>query len=225
MPQISVIIPTLNEANFLPHLLEHLKSMLEPLEIIVVDGGSTDETLSIARCHASVLEVSRGRASQMNAGASLAGGDVFWFLHADCFPHADSAKAILQALKNPEVVGGAFEYRLDHPGFLFRITEFFSNRKNKILKLLYGDMGIFVRRETFFRIGGFPEIPLMEDMEFCRSLKREGTIVILPQPMRTSARRWVEEGPIKNMVRNWLLQIAWKLGASPTKLSRWYRFQ
>ncbi len=225
MVTFSVIIPTLNEAHNIGRLIPYLKSLDASLEIIVVDGGSNDGTIEQVGEQAILLRSGRGRAVQMNEGARRASGEILWFLHADCIPHHQSIESMRRVLKNPRIVGGAFEYLLDQPGWIYRLTEFLSNRKNKRLKLLYGDMGIFIRKDVFQAIGGYPEIPLMEDMALCTAMKKYGEIVILPQRIVTSARRWVEEGPIKNMVRNWLLRIAYKLGASPVTLARWYRFK
>jgi rSAM/selenodomain-associated transferase 2 len=195
------------------------------MELIVADGGSTDGTVEIAEPLAKIMPSSRGRGVQMNTGARAARGEILWFLHADCLPHADSVREMDEVLSNAAVVGGGFEYNLNHPGLIFRLTEFFSNRKNRLLGLIYGDMGIFVRREIFEKMGGFGEIPLMEDMDFCRRLKKRGKIAIIRKRMNTSAKRWLEEGIVKNMMRNWLLQIAWFLGASPDLLGRYYRFK
>jgi len=225
MVTISVIIPTLNEADNISRLIPFLKSLDNALEIIVVDGGSTDGTPDRIGDGALLIRSPRGRAIQMNLGARQANGEILWFLHADCMPHPHSITAIREALRNQHIVGGAFEYQLDHEGRFYRLTEFFSNRKNHRLKLLYGDMGIFIRKRIFWEIGGYPEIPLMEDMALCTAMKKHGEIVILPYRILTSARRWVEEGPLKNMVRNWILQIAYKLGASPVTLARWYHFK
>lgn len=222
--RISVIIPTLNEGESIEALLAYLRELEPAAERIVADGGSSDGTSAMAGGLATVVTARTGRAAQMNAGAAAAHGDILWFLHADCRPHPESFAAIRACLENPAVVGGAFEYRLDETGTIYRLSEFFSNRKNQLLHLIYGDMGIFVRHRTFDRLGGYADIPLMEDMDFARRLKREGHIRILPYPMMTSARRWREEGAVKNILRNWMLQIAWFLGASPQKLSRWYSF-
>lgn len=222
---ISVIIPTLNEEENIEALLKYLHQLDSTLELIVADAGSLDRTIEKAQSLSKIVHSTRGRGIQMNAGASAATGDILWFIHADCRPHLQSILAMQQVLTDDSIVGGAFEYRLNHPGFKFRLAETLSNYKNRLLKLLFGDMGIFVRGEIFEKIGGYKKIPLMEDMDFCNRLKRLGKIVILPYKMDTSARRWMEEGYILNSIRSWTFQIAWALGASPYKLARWYRFK
>ncbi len=224
MQSISVIVPTLNEEEAMAEFLECVRALAPDLEIIVVDGGSTDGTVDEAEPHARVVRTGRGRGKQMNAGASESSGDVLWFLHADCRPHPDSVGAIRLALADPAVVGGGFEFGLDHPGIFFRITTTVSNRKNRALKLLFGDMGIFVRSEVFEEMDGYRDIPLMEDVDFCERLKERGEIVIVPVRLESSARRWFEEGILYNLVRNWVLQLAWKCGASPDTLAKWYSF-
>jgi len=224
MQKISIIIPTLNEAENIQHILKHVSTLDSNLEFIVADGNSSDDTVEKAAPYARVSQSTRGRAAQMNAGAKVADGDILWFLHADCLPHKDSAKAMREALKDPEIVGGAFEYAFDHPSLYFRLVEFTSNWKNHFLNTFYGDMGIFVRKSVFEEMGGYAEIPLMEDMEFCKQLKKHGKIIILRPRILTSARRWRDEGIAKNVFRNWALQIAYSLGASPQILARWYTF-
>ncbi len=221
----SIIIPTLNEAQLIEKLLLDLKEFAPEAELIVVDGHSSDRTFEIARPLARTVLSPRGRGAQMNAGAREATGQVLWFLHADCRPHPDSLTAIQVALSDESIVGGGFQYNLDSPGIHYRLAERLSNHKNRILKLFYGDMGIFVRANVFWRMGGYKEVPLMEDMDFSRRLKRMGKTTILPLTMRTSARRWRREGWLKNIIRNWLLQIAWAAGVSPNILAKWYRFK
>ena len=222
---ISVIIPTLNEQENIETLISYLHRLDSALELIIADAGSVDRTVEKARNLSKVIHSARGRGVQMNEGAKAATGDILWFIHADCRPHPASIDAMAQALANENIIGGAFEYRLNQPGFKFRLAENLSNYKNRLLKLLFGDMGIFVRREIFEKMGGYKEIPLMEDMDFSKRLKKRGKIVILPQRMNTSARRWIEDGYLLNSIRSWTFQSAWALGTSPYKLARWYRFK
>ena len=158
---VSVIIPTLNEENTLPLLLTRLKQMDSTLEIIVVDALSSDETAEIAAQEATVIQSAPGRGLQMNAGAELAGGEILWFLHADTLPHPGSLAAMKKTLRTDSIAGGGFEYSLNHPAFRFRVVEFLSNRKNKLLGGLFGDMGIFVRHNIFFGMDGYRALPLM----------------------------------------------------------------
>jgi len=224
MPGLSIIVPALNEQDCLGRLLPYLRAIAPGCKIIVCDGGSADSSREVAAGFGRVISATRGRASQMNAGAQAGAGDVLWFLHADCRPHPDSVEALTRALSDPAVVGGGFEYSLDGPGLRFRAAECLSNSKNRRLGLLYGDMGIFVRRTAFVAMDGYRDIPLMEDMDFSRRLKRLGKIVILSQTMETSARRWLEEGFWTCALRTWVLQAAWAFGVSPHRLARYYRF-
>ena len=133
---ISIIIPTLNEEENIRKLLEHLSNMTQNMEIIVSDGGSSDKSVEQIESIVKIIHSSRGRAVQMNVGANIACGDILWFLHADCRPHPDSIEAIQEALSDSSIVGGAFTYSLDHPGFRYRLAERLSNWKNRMLKLL-----------------------------------------------------------------------------------------
>ena len=222
--RISVIIPTLNEADTLGLLLARLAAMDPGLELIVADGGSEDGTAAIAGGRARVVGGERGRGAQMNRGAAAAGGDVLWFLHADCEPDPRAADLIREALSDPGVVAGAFTFAFDGREPFFRIAEWTANLRNRLLGRFYGDMGIFLRRDTFESLGGYAEIPLMEDMEFCRRASRAGRIVILPTRIKTSVRRWRESGILRTTLKMWSLQVAWRLGVSPERLARHYPF-
>ena len=219
---ITIIIPTLNESGYIDKTCKHLKKMDSNIELIIVDGGSSDDTMALGSRHGRVISSKRGRAIQMNAGALKATGKILWFLHADCLPHPESIHKIKEVVSAEGVIAGAFEYLLDGNGSLYRISEYLSNRKNRFLNLIYGDMGIFVDAQIFKQLGGFREIPIMEDMDFCKRIKKVGKIVILPYCILTSARRWKKEGPFKNIIRNWALQLGWALGVSPLYLVRWY---
>jgi len=225
MNSISAIIPTLNESANIESMLLFMRKLDPALELIVVDAYSDDDTVNKAKRYAHVITSERGRGVQMNAGARIARGEIFWFLHADCLPHPQSVHTMRHVLANPNIVGGAFEYELDHPGLHYQLAVSLSNMKNKFFKLLFGDMGIFVRREIFYQMNGFRMIPLMEDMDFSIRLKKQGSVVILPFRMHTSARRWVDEGYVKHSVRSWVFQSAYALGASPNILARFYKFK
>ena len=225
MLSISVVIPALNEEGIIRSLLVYLRELDSNLEIVVSDGGSADSTVEEARPLSKIVHAPRGRGAQMNAGARTASGDILWFLHADTKPHPESIRSMQKVFSDDSVIGGGFRYSLEHPGFQFRLAETLSNMKNRAFKLLFGDMGIFVRRDVFEAMGGYLEIPLMEDMDFCHRLRRLGKIVILPQTIQTSARRWIEEGYVKHSIRSWTFQSAWILGVSPYVLAKGYRFK
>jgi rSAM/selenodomain-associated transferase 2 len=220
--KLSVIIPALNEERDIGRVLERAVS-IHADEVIVVDGGSRDATREIAkRLTRHVIESPRGRALQMNAGAKAAGGDVLLFLHADTILSPETEKVIQEALFDPRVVGGRFDIRLDHAGWLYGLVAFLVNLRSRLTKIATGDQAIFVRREVFERIGGFSEIPLMEDVEFSLRLKRLGKIACLRQKVVTSARRWERRGPIKTILLMWRLRFLYFIGVSPDRLGSYY---
>lgn len=219
---ISVVIPTLNEAANLPQTLRSLRGV-ENLEIIVVDGGSNDGTLDIAeREGCRVLRSPPGRALQMNAGARAASGSVLLFLHADTRPAPGFCSAVRSALQEPDVVGGAFRLRIDAPGWPLRLIERAANIRSRVLKMPYGDQGIFVRKETFQELGGFAMLPIMEDFEFIKRLRRRGRIRIATLPASTSGRRWQQFGPWRTTWINQKMIVGYCLGLSPVRLAQWY---
>ena len=217
---ISVIIPTLNEEN---HVLSAIRSAKQPGredEIIVVDGGSTDNTVKIAQPHAVVLASPRGRAVQMNTGAQHAAGDVLLFLHADsCLPsHALTNLELVMA--DPEIVGGTFTLKFDHPHRLLRLIAWFSRFRFRYFH--YGDQGIFVRRTIFEQLGGFKEISIMEDLDFLRRLRTRGQVALINLPITTSARRFLANGILRHQILNIALVILYLFGTKPQALLRWY---
>lgn len=220
---ISVVIPTLNESATLPLLLEALATMPGEKEVLVVDGGSHDDTAAVARtAGATVLTAPRGRARQMNAGAAAARGDVLWFLHSDSLPAPDALSTIAALLRNPAVVGGCFRLRFDlpHPGL--GLIAWGSHGRACYLRLIFGDQGLFVRRAAFAAVGGFPVLELMEDWALSRLLALQGRLVALPQPIVTSARRFTAGGIWSTF---WLMQrikLLYILGWSPAELRQLY---
>jgi rSAM/selenodomain-associated transferase 2 len=223
LPQkISVIIPTLNEESRIVKLLRSLQA-IAGLEVIVVDGLSQDKTAEMAEGLASrVLTAPRGRALQMNEGAKYATGDIFLFLHADTSLEPAAFDQLTSALADPTIVGGAFSFCLGSPKWGLRLIAAATNFRSRIFFLPYGDQAIFVKRRVFEEIGGYAELPLMEDLDLVRRLKRRGRLVILPARAVTSARRWKREGILYTTARNWTVTVLFLLGVSPSTLARWY---
>ncbi|MBU0514845.1 MAG: TIGR04283 family arsenosugar biosynthesis glycosyltransferase [Proteobacteria bacterium] len=221
-PPLSVVIPALNEAdNIGPTLAEVARS--PGAETIVVDGGSRDHTADIARTYgARVLETAPGRGPQMNAGAARAAGRQLFFLHADTRPPPGFDRIIDRVLRHAGVAAGAFELGIDGPGPGLRWIEMTANWRARLAKLPYGDQGLFLAADVFHRVGGFPDLPIMEDFVMVKRLRRRGRIVVAPARVRTSARRWRSYGLGRNTVRNQLIVAAYSLGVDPRRLARWY---
>jgi len=223
--KISIIIPVLNEAG---HLEEVLKQALgfqdEELELIVVDGGSNDDTVAVAKRHTGQVVVSdRGRAKQMNAGADVANGDILLFLHADTVLSIDSCELIKSKISNDHHQWGRFDVRLSGDNKLFRIIEFFINWRSRISSIATGDQAIFVCRKLFDEIGGFPEMPLMEDIEISKRLKRVSKPICITSAVITSTRRWEEHGILRTVLLMWQLRFLYFIGVSPERLIKHYR--
>lgn len=220
--RVSIIIPVLNEEKSLPSTLGALLR-LNPDEIIVVDGGSTDKTCDIAANERVILATSLpGRAKQMNLGASLARGDVLLFLHADTLLPSSANQEVVSALEDPGCVGGRFDVRLDARGWVFRIVGFLISLRSRLTKVATGDQAIFVRRQVFEDLGGFPDIPIMEDIALSRALKKKGRVACLRSRVVTSGRRWEKEGVWRTILRMWLLRLLFLAGVSPFRLRRFY---
>lgn len=220
---ISIIIPTLNEELTLEKSLISAGNSKD-VEIIVSDGGSDDSTLAIAeRLADKTISSPVGRGVQMNGGAAEAAGDILLFLHADTLLPSDWDKLVREALRDGEIAGGAFSFSLSgcSPSFLF--ISLMVNLRSRLLKLPYGDQAIFVRRDVFEKLGGFREIPIMEDVELVKGMRRLGTLKILDMPVITSSRRWEKEGWMRTTVRNLLLLFLYHLGISPERLYKFYR--
>jgi rSAM/selenodomain-associated transferase 2 len=224
---ISVIIPALDEATNLSRLIPRLAAMPEIAEIIICDGGSDDQTVLVAQqLGARVVMAPRNRGAQMNAGAAVAGGKVLWFLHADCWPHQNSARAIARAVQHPKILGGNFRLKFASPQIEARLFERIA-RLQRRFGVYYGDSGLWLRRETFEELGCFPSWPLFEDYALIQQLEmhakrtRSRTKYFF-LPLIASSRRF-EKHPWRTL---WLwlrLQVLFSLGVSPEKLSRMYR--
>lgn len=219
---VSVIVPVLNEEGGIGETLRRARQP-RVREIIVVDGGSTDQTRDVAQALADrVLSAPRGRAAQMNAGAERANGDILLFLHADTLVPEGFAAAVAAACKAPGVVGGRFDVDLTPSTPLLRLTGELMNWRSRLSRIATGDQAMFVRRDVFERMGGYANIPLMEDVELSRRLKGAGRIACLRQRVTVSARRWQAHGVMKTILLMWKLRALYFLGVSPVRLRRLY---
>jgi rSAM/selenodomain-associated transferase 2 len=218
---VSVIIPVLNEAAVLAQSLRALRRQ-QPLEIIVVDGGSTDGSLEAAKAADLLLQAERGRARQMNAGARRAGGDVLLFLHADCRLDEGALTAAGRIMQRKSVVAACFRQRIEAEGVLYRWIELVASARVGLVGIAYGDQGLVLRRETFLQLGGFPDALFLEDVVMSRRLRRLARLVQLKPAVHCSPRRWQRAGLIRQTVRNWTLLTLAALGVSPARLARYY---
>ncbi len=220
--QISVIIPAFNEADNIAETLSSIGHR-NNIEVIVVDGGSHDDTVFISKTlGAKIIKGLIPRSRQMNQGADEASGDILLFLHADTRLPENFDRYILGALKKPGIAGGAFELCIDSPVPALRLIERIANWRSRYLKTPYGDQAIFVLSRTFHQIGGFPELPIMEDFEMIRRLRKKGEVVTLPEPVITSPRRWLSHGILKTTLINQLIVVSYFMGISPVILARLY---
>jgi rSAM/selenodomain-associated transferase 2 len=220
--RVSIIVPTLNEEA---HIVENIRSLQQlsgEKEIIVVDGGSTDQTITLVSAqNVRVLEAPQGRGTQLHAGALASEGDALWFVHADTIPSLHALEDIRNSFKKDSVVGGNFGLIFDGPSRAAkRLTAIYPLLR--ILGLCYGDSGIFVKREVYFRVGGFGPLPLFEDLDLLRRLRRVGKFIHLNSRLVASSRRFEQ----RNFALVWLrwttLQLLYWCGVPPNWLSRWY---
>ena len=217
--RLSVIIPTLDERDNIVRAIERVQSAHET---IVVDGGSTDGTVEAARAAGvKVMPSPPSRGGQQNAGARAATGDTLLFLHADTILSGDFETRIAAALDRPGVSAGAFRFELDEGGFGMWLVETIVACRCRFFELPYGDQALFVRKETFFAAGGFPDAPIMEDYELICRLRALGSIEIVDSPAVTSARRWRKLGILRTAWSNQLCLLAYKLNVAPERIARW----
>ena len=219
--KISVIIPILNEAKILEKTLSQLQPELGSHELIVVDGGSTDASVRIAESYGKVVVSERGRAKQLNTGATVATGDILIFLHADIWLEPGALTAVATAISSG-YVGGGFRQKIDGKNILYRLIEIAGDIRGRSLKVFYGDSGIFLARTAFQKIGGFPAVPILEEMEFSKGLRQLGKTTLLAPYIHISARRWEARGIVRTTLNNWLITLLYFLGVSPEKLARLY---
>lgn len=221
---LSVIIPTLNEERSIGVLLEDLRELDVPHEAIVVDGGSVDETVSVAnRLGARVVRTRQGRGWQLARGARDASASMFCFLHADVRLDERARRELEDLIRLRPSGAFSFRFRIDAPGWRYRFIEVGTHLRMRLFGLPYGDQGLVVSRIDYQNAGGYPDIPLMEDVALVDALGRVTVVRQLRSPLPVSARRWEKDGPLTRMLRNWRLMIAYRLGASPHHLAARYR--
>lgn len=219
---ISVVIPSLNEATNIARTIASAAPGAR--EIIVVDGGSSDDTVAIAEAAgAIVVRTEACRAHQMNEGAKAAGGDVLLFLHADTVLPDNYGSSVERASFSRKVAAGAFSLRIEGDDKKHRLVEAVVAIRCRLNSLPYGDQAIFVRATTFADSGGFADMQIMEDYEFIRRMKRRGKVIILPLRVTTSSRRWQKAGVVRTALVNFAIIVAYHFGVAPERLAGWYR--
>ena len=222
--KISIIIPVLNEEIQLPDVLNNLQSFRrQGHEVVIVDGGSSDNSLMLAQQAADIVIVSKaGRALQMNSGAAVATGNIFLFLHCDTFLPGNALEVVADNYQR-ENYWGRFDVRLSGNKFVFRLIERLMNLRSRLTSIATGDQAIFIERKLFNRLGGFPEIALMEDISISGLLRKQSSPVCLKQQVITSSRRWESNGVVATVLLMWKLRLLYFFGVSADKLSQKYR--
>ena len=222
---LSVIVPVLNEEARLPRALASLASLMRlGAEVVVVDGGSLDNTVACAhRAGVKVIGATRGRARQQNLGAKVARGELLAFLHADTLPCLAAIERLVALAQEPVPCWGRFDVRIDAPGGLFRVIEWAMNTRSRLTRIATGDALIFVSRSLFDAAGGFPQIDLMEDIAISKRLRALQRPILAREQVVTSARRWQRQGPVRTMALMWWLRARYAAGGDPARLAQAYR--
>src|SRR3989339_1949057 len=218
--KISVIIPTLNEESHIEKTLQSVIKQEGDCELYVVDGGSTDNTVAIAKRYTTVINSKRGRAVQMNAGARLCTGDILLFLHADTLLPDNGFREIRKRTRDETVAGGSFYIAFDAENFILRGVSFITRFNFRLFH--FGDQGIFVRRDVFQKLHGYKEIPLMEDYDFYKRLREQGKVILIRMPVISSARRFIKKGVIRQLLINKFVVLAYWAGVDIQTIKRFY---
>ncbi len=220
----SIIMPVLNEEVVLERYLIPLTQQCahHEYELLIVDGGSTDATVAIAERFGKVIYSERGRATQMNCGAQAAKGDILLFLHADTLLPQNAFDAVEDAFSSSKVVAGAFRVCFNCDRLPYRLVAFATNLRSRLTNVFTGDQAYFIRAESFREVGGYPDQPLMEDLEIITRLRTVGRVVLIPHYVTTSARRHEKLGLLRSVLHMWYLRTLYKFGTSPARLQQMY---
>src|SRR3990167_2145097 len=218
--KISVIIPTLNEEFHIEKTLQSVIKQEGDYELYVVDGGSTDNSIAIARRYASVIISKRGRAIQMNAGANVCRGDILLFLHADTILPDNAFRELRKRMRDDTVSGGSFYIAFDADNFILRGVSFITRFNFRLFH--FGDQGIFVRRDVFQKLHGYKEMPIMEDYDFYKRLRTKGKVILIRMPVISSARRFIKKGVIRQLLINKCVVLAYWAGVDIQTIKRFY---
>lgn len=219
---VSIVVPVLDEAAIIDGSVRRLRRTFADCELVVVDGGSTDTTADRAARHARVLQTPAGRATQMNAGARATHGEVLWFVHADSVIAPGALAQIRAVLADATTVGGGLTLRFDKRSVALDYLAWSSNHRARRLHWIFGDQAMFIRRSVFEEIGGFPSLPLMEDLEISRRLRRRGALTLVPATSTASARRLEQHGVWRMVIFMQYLKALYLAGASPASIARQY---
>ncbi|MFC1708928.1 TIGR04283 family arsenosugar biosynthesis glycosyltransferase [Candidatus Omnitrophota bacterium] len=219
---ISVIIPFYNEEKIFSANSDFFQGLSRKAELIFVDGGSTDSGVDIAKNYSRVVQAKKGRATQMNHGARLAQNDILLFLHADNFIDIDVLASIEDRLLNDDFIGGCLTQRIDKEGIIYRFIEEQGNRRARRKGVFYGDQGVFVKKDIFLKMGGYPDVPIMEDVLFSKKLREVGRVIVLDDKIIVSPRRWEKNGVAKTVALYNLIMILFYLKVPLHKIKRLY---
>ncbi len=218
--KISVVIPTLNEESHIEKTLQSVTKQEGDYEVYVVDGGSIDNTVTVAKKYACVINSQRGRANQMNAGAKLCTGDVLLFLHGDTLLPDNAFREIRKRMNDVTVAGGSFYIAFDADNFILRGVSFITRFNFRLFH--FGDQGIFVRRDVFQKLHGYKEMPIMEDYDFYKRLGKQGKVILVRMPVISSARRFIRKGVIRQLLINKFVVLAYWAGMDIQTIKRFY---